>query len=817
MIRAPFNFVPLNDKVFCPEWAGQISQDIPFSDGVSGIIKLKITAKSPIFVRDGHGREENNNEDEEKIQEFCHTDDGRYFIPGTSIKGAVRNVLEIMSHSDINVDKNSRFAQREWGDKNIYTLFGEQNNLLCGWLKENPTHEEGKEYILKSCGRPYRISYRCLDDYFGKDIFHAKFSFEKNREKRKLDDDQKDACYKYKLTKDFRLDNLSFSKFENNSRRVEVDSDGSICGTIVFTGQPTFFKTERPDHLDPTAGKYYDFVFEDLENPTIYYLSRDEYNQYKFIYADSDDWKMWKNNKKGIPVFFRASKEPNKIKDLGLAFLYRLPYSKSVLDTLFANRQVMDKKLPDMAECIFGCTNFCNTKTAYALRGRVQFSPAFSDNAQCDEKVRLILNSPKASYYPIYIQQNTDAGGHVDGFNTYNDGVISGWKRYLLRDVTWNRATGNNKLDTIFIPLKEDTVFGCTIRFHNLKEVELGALISALTFHNTDGCFHQLGQAKPYGYGKVKYDIELINHAGKEFKSKDYYMALYQRLMTKEFPSWKTDLKELLVMSKVAVPANKSEDFNYMILDAQNRINEFVDAKGGSNKRGTKEALRRYSILCGKTVNIDTNGSISKIVNEETEKDNACRYQLFDTLKSDADALFNAKDYENALLKYIDANKLECEDLSASINNCKSEIENSKRNEFERLKQEAQNLYSRKDYVEALQKYNEANLLGFGYLSEQINLCKQKIDEQANSRAVSMGEYLKGIPLASTNAFANKLKVKVSANLSPEDVSAISEKLKNEVPALKKDVQKKWRDFKNWKEICKVIGEEVARNIFDQF
>ena len=32
MLKAPFNFVPLNVKPYLPEWADQISQDMPFED-----------------------------------------------------------------------------------------------------------------------------------------------------------------------------------------------------------------------------------------------------------------------------------------------------------------------------------------------------------------------------------------------------------------------------------------------------------------------------------------------------------------------------------------------------------------------------------------------------------------------------------------------------------------------------------------------------------------------------------------------------------------------------------------------------------------
>ena len=51
MIKAPYNFVPLENRAFYPSWANHISQDIPFEDGVSGSIEYTIEAETPIFVR----------------------------------------------------------------------------------------------------------------------------------------------------------------------------------------------------------------------------------------------------------------------------------------------------------------------------------------------------------------------------------------------------------------------------------------------------------------------------------------------------------------------------------------------------------------------------------------------------------------------------------------------------------------------------------------------------------------------------------------------------------------------------------------------
>ena len=77
-MKAPFNFVPLSDQVVFPDWADKISQDIPFEDGESGTIELKITAQSPIFVRNGHTQEDRETKSE-NYKSFSRIDN-RYFF-----------------------------------------------------------------------------------------------------------------------------------------------------------------------------------------------------------------------------------------------------------------------------------------------------------------------------------------------------------------------------------------------------------------------------------------------------------------------------------------------------------------------------------------------------------------------------------------------------------------------------------------------------------------------------------------------------------------------------------------------------------------
>ena len=52
-IKAPYNFVPLADKVVYPKWEKAVNHDVPFADSESGTISVRIKTHSPIFVKNG--------------------------------------------------------------------------------------------------------------------------------------------------------------------------------------------------------------------------------------------------------------------------------------------------------------------------------------------------------------------------------------------------------------------------------------------------------------------------------------------------------------------------------------------------------------------------------------------------------------------------------------------------------------------------------------------------------------------------------------------------------------------------------------------
>ena len=574
-MKSPFNFVPVSEKVYFSDWSEQISQDVPFSDGVSGIIHLHITTHTPTFVRNGHTKEDANNKNEtynsfSKIKE-------RYFIPATSIKGEVRNILELLSFSKMDIDRSCLFAQREWDKPDLYTLKSNPSEIRCGWLRR-----KGNDYEIINCGKPYRISHKRLDEYIGENLMENHFSKRNGIDlNEKIEGkDPKTAIFKYELMKKKGIDltNLSFELDEEacnryNTRRVLVTDNGTIEGTIVLTGQPDPWTERDNPNIAHPKGKYYEFVFannEDVINgEKAYDISKETFDHYKFIYQDSDEWQRIKadiETKQGVPVFFRV--EGKKIKDFGMAFLYKLPYEKSPFEVL---PEAHKSETPDLAQCIFG-----HTSKNKSLKGRVLFGHAFSNDAQPDKDITLTLNTPKASYYPIYIQQD-GRNGIVTRYETYNDGKLSGWKRYHIRKKTWEKAMNSEKLDTVIHPVKKGSTFNGRISFHNLRPVELGALLSALTFHGTSGCYHSIGQGKPYGFGKVTYNIELdCDNNNNEL---EYYMSSFEYTMG-QHTSW---IGSEQVTTLLTIAANEVEGtpFEYMTME-MGGTNEFILAKSNN-------------------------------------------------------------------------------------------------------------------------------------------------------------------------------------------------------------------------------------------
>jgi CRISPR-associated protein (TIGR03986 family) len=662
-VKSPYNFVPAptEDQVFKPDWASQVSHDIPFEEGQSGELDITITAETPIFIRNGHSKPADG---ENPTSEFSHFIDAqgskKYFIPATSIKGMLRNVLEIMSFSRMRQVEDDTHSVRQIM-KTIstvvdegYTLNGEEKkNINCGYLIE-----KNGEYFIYDCGRPLKIRYTELDEIlntnFG-DIFGNKVD---------ADFSKRTGAYKYEnlmlgksLEHKFEIHPLDenkqsswVSKFQSlNYVKFSKDkfSKDFFYGRIVCVGQASPYSV--------TTARRGEYVFhgkkEDVVNNEKQKIVLEKKVLESFLFVNKHnkgkneelkDWTFWKQKtKEGIPVFFRTEEKTingskiKHIKDFGLTFMYKEPVQNSVIESGLNYKKNSDSSYKsDLAELIFG-----KSYKDDMLKGRV-----FISNFMCTSlskelpERQLLLASPKSSYFPFYLKQENN-GGITKIYNTYNlNPKIRGFKKYPVRNTIFNQDIKGLSPEMLskFKPLDKGVIFKGKIRFHNLRKAELGALVSAITFHNAQDKFHAIGSGKAFGYGRVNLNLDLANN-----KVNDYLKS-FEIEMKSHNITWENQMKELLAVSSLA---NKDSYLEFMPLA------DFQTAKNEGR------VLQDYSKITNFTGEIMSKASIEDVGLSVVEKNKikAKKIQIIKELESRADEYENLEDLENAIktLKHI--------------------------------------------------------------------------------------------------------------------------------------------------------------------
>lgn len=522
----PYNFIPVNDNYCEVDWANDISHDIPFSDGVSGKIIVKFKAESPIIVKEGG------------FSSFVSFQ-GKPFIPGTSLKGMIRNNLEILSLSKISsLTKDSRYSMRDLSPFNKdYTIKQNLKNIKAGFI----VSIKG-QYHLIECPEYERLSYEDLQDLVDENDIGKRI---KNADS---------VARKYKLIEEKPI----YANEENSN------------WAMVLTGKMFNKKAE------------YGFKFPEKIKPTK--LPEKVVKDFRFIYekeTDSATWKYWKKKIHDfnsvptvadlikdicwVPVFYM--KNETEILHMGLTFLYREPFSNSI-HKLIPEKHLSEGK-SDFAEALFGSSN-----TNSGIKGRVAFSHAFFDSYEEDTEKEIVLGSPKPTFFPFYIKQ--DKNQPYSTFSNSN-ATINGWKRYLTHNETNNQNFTNDNINvrTKMKPIKSGAILSATIRFHNLRRIELGALISALTFHNNHSkCFHLIGMGKPLGYGKLKIiDINLYNsdHGNLIEYMSEFEKYMCDKMFNRNFDQWKNSISKLFIFS-----ADKN---NEKVIRYPKAFNEFKNIK----------------------------------------------------------------------------------------------------------------------------------------------------------------------------------------------------------------------------------------------
>lgn len=575
MIKAPYNFVPLSNWIFSPSWADQASQDIPFADGVSGSLSVTLTTHSPLLVGGKITPADDISKAPQQV-EFAHDPvSGVPLIPGSSLKGMLRSVIEIAAFGKMARINDRRYGVRDLATKNFYSR--RMGIPKAGFLR----FEQGK-WVLTPC-QWAKIKQR---DY----VSWAGIS-----EENWLKGGESSAIHRYALlNKVKKLHSQAGYYPKQLTVKTEIDPDaypvdgkktlraqivpGGKPAFLVVTGQPTTKGAKNFDKLKELKAKQNDFVFFDVESNA---LSVSERVIQDFLFINDTrnpqnkepTWEFWQNkisNKPGIPVFWKEDAD-GQVESMGLSSMYRLAYKLSVHDALGnTSSGHQDMRIMDLAETMFGRVDELDS-----VRGRINITSARATRYEYGKSVNTVLGSPKSTYYPNYLIQNP---GNREYVTMFDDGaMLRGWKRYPIRDNTEGPVLDSDigyKVRVDLKPVSKGADFSFRIHFHNLKPEELGALLWACEWGGDRELRHSLGMGKSLGFGacslQAKVEHIVANDPDNTCKTAEDYRTDFINLMTSSIANTESSAptfdETLQIKSLKAMARTGAVDVGWMVL-----------------------------------------------------------------------------------------------------------------------------------------------------------------------------------------------------------------------------------------------------------
>ncbi|MDP5133910.1 MAG: TIGR03986 family CRISPR-associated RAMP protein [Paraglaciecola sp.] len=573
-LMTPYRFIPLSPFILRPDWANLVSHDHPFVDGLSGVLNVALTSQTALCVG---GKQEPASQNMPSKVHFYRTPDNRLAIPGSSIKGMLRNVLEIATFGHFRQVEDQQLGVRDISTgSNFYSTAINRSEVFTGWLKFN-----NGQWQIVPCdyARVYQGDLIDAGVVKKNDWLGVKLAFKR-----------------YELLGGLRKLKFDIEPYKYDCKKLAVNlGKGHVEGTLVVTGQP------GPAFNENKSSKKREFVFYNTQKNEALVVDNQVISGFMRIHETSDEWAYWRKKlsslEHGVPVFFHKNTQ-NGVKSLGLARMYRLPYEHSLHQAIGHTRsEHLESAHPDLAGLLFGWLDEQNPTVSNNLRGRVMPGLfTLTSEPTLSWEAPTVLSSPKPTFYPAYMKQ----GKANQTYKTLmdRDCELAGWKRYPLQaEAVLPRLTElvakNKNVQIQMESLARGASFTGKIRFHNLRLIELGALLWALDFGQRD-LSHSLGLGKPYGFGQVKLNcsLEHLQPNAENLQNLEQDMLLYTaraafvsymdqvwQSVTKTTTPWEqsTQVASLLVVQQV-------EKFKHVNLAYYDTPKQFMTEKQAKNR-----------------------------------------------------------------------------------------------------------------------------------------------------------------------------------------------------------------------------------------
>ena len=573
----PYNFVSLGDE-------NKAERHSIEKGNFSGKIKCSLKNLTPLFIG---GNEDKERTLVEEVEECHKTKDGeecykvtKYMIPASTIKGEIRNIIEVLTRSCIKNVEDERLTYRAGPFKSKEKRFGIIESLPNG---KNEGKIVGAD-VIRIERKLAIIKAKTLKKIAGKS--NAKDS---------------EGFYEIYVNKN-EVDNY---KADSNSYKYDkkIDKDkiaGFMKRSILWIG------TEFPRKGKPSYAKIL------VPNKEIYKFSAEEYNDLKILIEERNNSKkpLYVDEiKKDDPIIFKVDRNDRAI-NLVFSEIPRLRYKCSPLDLIPEKfKPCINKEKLCFACRVFGTigdnskskeNNNDSKNESFAISSRIFITDALSLATRDERKEKKLdrlrsLGEPHPTLLRFYLKygdynERYDKGKYeIRGRKFYwhhTKKIEAGknWENYRNSIETKNHDNTNSKI-YFLEPLQK---FEFEIDFKDLTEKELGILLYSLEIEEGKS-LHKLGKAKAYGFGscEIKIDKCLIetenkyvsfdkNDSFKEY-SKEEYITQFIEEAKKEYLIDSDEREEIKELKYILNRNN--------ILNFSNEKSSFpeIEKKGKSN------------------------------------------------------------------------------------------------------------------------------------------------------------------------------------------------------------------------------------------
>ncbi|MDG4594585.1 MAG: TIGR03986 family CRISPR-associated RAMP protein [Candidatus Contendobacter sp.] len=530
--QAPYNFVPLPEAIFHPETEPFRQHDQLDPERLHGFIDLTITTETELYTRCAYPPDQENQtvQQSRPRQAFYHLgDERRPVIPGSSLRGMTRALVEILAYSRLTRRSGKGEAARILDEKLVHRAVADQST---------PTGQAYNERFLKQIKKMQfdypndRVQAGYLEVNKATDGWQVRparkiqgVSFVRV----KLDtlsqhgfstvkeNDVEDVWVKPEPKKPCHHRGglvLHYARTENLAARTASSATapaGMEPGKLIYSGPM------RSRHMHTV-------IYEQDAGATPIPIPEAMWEQFLEDRDQQRGIACRRIQRLGDPLFYLLDAS-GKLEFIGPTLFFRLPYKNYTSD--YVPQATIDPDgLPDLAEAIFGAVNGELRKDKLQTgshKGRVRFDDAEwvgSGSPFLEGKSGIrwpaVLSAPKPTSYQNYLVQS-DPEGRREKLLSYSTPspdsggsittALRGFKLYWHRgsaekDLQIEKPEKHLKQFTVIRPVKPGMEFRGRVRFENLNQLELGALLAVLEL--PADYRHHLGMGKPLGMGSIR-------------------------------------------------------------------------------------------------------------------------------------------------------------------------------------------------------------------------------------------------------------------------------------------------------------------------